>query len=234
MPRLKASRLRPLRHDQRPGDQGCGLARPAGLDRQGAKVDVAARQHDFLAGGRRNRLRLHGHDGLQQRQQVQRLAPAAGRFRLAQEGQGLADLTQLAGLPVHAPGDPLHRAEQVDQHGHAVGTSVLAHHVLEQHRRPALGHQAGLDFRHLQHGGNRRLDAHQAARGFQAVEDEIAQRGERHAASRNKRTSVAGTYPQPPRRQSEKAGLGPSGRPPPFGCHGRQRGIPSDPPVLRP
>ena len=63
---------------------------------------------------------------LQQRQHVQRLAPAAGRLRLLQEGQRLADLAQLMRLAVHAPGDPLDRAEQIDQHRHRVPAAGLA------------------------------------------------------------------------------------------------------------
>ncbi len=52
------------------------------------------------------------------RQHVERLAPAARRLGLLQKGQRLADLAQLVGLAVHAPGDPLDRAEQIDQHRH--------------------------------------------------------------------------------------------------------------------
>ena len=61
-------------------------------------------------------LRLHRHHGAQHRQHVERLAPAARRLGLAQEGQRLADVAQLVRLAVHAPGDALDRAEQIDQH----------------------------------------------------------------------------------------------------------------------
>jgi hypothetical protein len=125
-------------HDQRPGDERGRLARPAGLDRQAREIDVGALQHDFLAGRGANALRLHGHDGLYQRQHVQRLAPTAGRLRLLQEGQGLTDGAQARRLAVHAPGDPLHRAEQIHEHGRVVG-GATSNDVLEQHGRPALG-----------------------------------------------------------------------------------------------
>ena len=107
------------RHHQRPGDQRRGLARPAGLDRQRRKIDLAAAQHDLLTRRGADRARAHRHDRAQQRQHVQRLAPAAGRLRLLQKRERLADLAQLMRLAVHAPGDPLDGAEQVDQHRHA-------------------------------------------------------------------------------------------------------------------
>ena len=58
--------------------------------------------------------RPHRHRGLQERQHLQRLAPAARRLGLLEEGKGLADLAQLVRLAVHAPGDPLDGAEQID------------------------------------------------------------------------------------------------------------------------
>ncbi len=85
------------------------------------------------------------------RQHVERLAPAAGRLGLAQEGQGLADLAQLMRFAVHAPGDALDRAEQVDQHGMSERAAVGADDVLEQHRRAPLGQEPGLDLGHLEH-----------------------------------------------------------------------------------
>ena len=168
--------------DQRPGDQRCGLARPAALDRQFREIDILALQHHLLAGRARHRLRLHRHDGLQQRQHLHRLAKAARWLRLAQEGQGLADLAQLMRLAVHPPGHPLHRAEQIDQHRHAVGFSVRPYRILENHRRPLLGQQPGLDLRHLQMGGDRRGDAHQPPAGFQTV-DEVTQAGIGHGVT---------------------------------------------------
>jgi hypothetical protein len=57
---------------------------------------------------------------------LQRLAPAAGRLGLAQEGQRLADLAQLVRRAVHAPGDPLDRAEEVDQHRHGIGPTTFS------------------------------------------------------------------------------------------------------------
>jgi hypothetical protein len=167
-----------FRDDQRPGDERRRLAGPAGLDRQAAEIDVGALQHDLLARGDADGLRLHRHDGLHQRQQLQRLAPAAGRLRLLQEGERLADGAQLVRLAIHAPGDALDGAEEVDQHGHVVAPSIM-HDVLEQHGRAALGEQPGLDLRHLQHRRHRRLDPHQALLALEPV-DEVAQGGVGH------------------------------------------------------
>jgi hypothetical protein len=175
-----AFRVGPLGDDQRPGDERGGLARPAGLDGQAAEVDIVAGEHDLLAGRRAHGARLHGHHGAQHGQHVERLAPAAGRLGLAQEGQGLADLAQLGGFAVHAPGDPFDRAEQVDQHRHLRARAVGAHDVLEQHRRALFGEQAGLDLGHLQVRRDRCLDAHQPAALFQPG-DEVPERGIWHA-----------------------------------------------------
>ena len=99
-------------------------------------------------------------DRLEKGQHLERLAPAARRLRLAQEGERLADLAQLVRLAVHAPGDALDRAEQVDQHGHVVAAAG-ADDVLKQHRRPALGEQAGLDLGHLEHRRHRLAHPHE-------------------------------------------------------------------------
>ena len=144
------------------------------------EVDIVAGQYHLLAGSLVDRFRFHRHDGFQQGQHVQCLPPAAGRFRLAQEGQRFTDVAQLAGLPVHAPGDPLDGTEQVDQHRHLKRLAVGTGDVFEHYRRSALGQQPGLDFRHLQVGRHRLGDAHQQAVLFQPV-DEIPQRLIGHA-----------------------------------------------------
>jgi hypothetical protein len=53
----------------------------------------------------------------------------------------------------------------------------------KDHRRPALGDQAGLDFGHLQHGGDRLLHTDQLAVLFQAGQ-EITQGTIAHSAGR--------------------------------------------------
>jgi len=184
MPRLKlflpvAFRVGSLRHDQRPGDERCRLARPAGLDGQPAQIDVAAGEHDFLAGRAADRTGLHRHHGAQHGQHVERLAPAARRLGLAQEGQRLAHAAQLAGLAVHAPGDALDRAEEVDQHRNVRARAVGPHDVLEQHRRALFGQKPGLDLGHLEIGRDGRAHAHQPAALFQP-DDEIPERGVWH------------------------------------------------------
>ena len=85
MPRLKLSSrasLGPLGHDQRPGDQRRRLARPAGLDRQLAEIDVGAAS--ARSPGRARGPRSCGFIAstvLQQRQQVERLAPSRAAAR---------------------------------------------------------------------------------------------------------------------------------------------------------
>ena len=78
-----ARRARALGDDQRPGDQRRRLARPAGLDRQPAEIDVGAAAARSPGTARaptvRGRIAI---TVLQQRQHVERLAPAAGRLRL--------------------------------------------------------------------------------------------------------------------------------------------------------
>src|SRR3546814_5727036 len=74
--------------------------------------------------------------------------------------QRLADFAELPGLAVHAPGDSLHRAEQVGQHRHVVGGPVFAEDLLEQYRRSVLGEQPSLDLRHLEDGRDGRSEEH--------------------------------------------------------------------------
>ena len=181
--RIRRRPARPLGDHEGPGDERCGLARPAGLDGKVGKVDGVALDHHLLAGRMADLPGFHGHGGLDQRQQRKRLAPAARRLGLAQEGQRFAQRAQLAGLAVHAPGDPLDRAEQIDQDGHGVGRAVGAYDVLEHHGRPAFGDQAGLDLGHLEMGRDRLRDAHEPARVLEPG-DEIAKRGIGHEASR--------------------------------------------------
>ena len=169
-----------LGHDQRPGDQRRRLTRPAGLDRQGRKVDVIALEHDFLARRGLHRFRFHRDHGFQQRQHVHGLAQVFRRLRLTQEGQRLTDLAQFRRLALHAPGDPFHRAEQVDQDRHAECLAVPSHDILEQHGRAALGDQTGLDFRHFQFRRHGSFDAHKAACRLQPVENKIPERGISH------------------------------------------------------
>ena len=174
--RRLGARARAPGHHQRPGNQRRRLAGPAGLHRERAEIDLVAGQHHLLAGRGAHGLGAHGHRGFEQRQLVPGVAQAARRLGLAQRGQRLADLAQLEGLALHAPGDPLHGAKQVGQHRHAIGRAVGAPHVLEDHRRPALGQEPGLDLGHLELGRDRRAHPHQPALGLEAG-DEVAQAG---------------------------------------------------------
>ena len=166
---------RPLGDDQRPGDQWRRLAGPAGLHRQAGKVDVVAGEHDLLAGrgSEQPRGRLHGEHGLGQRQQFEGLAPALGRLRLAQEGERLADFAQLCRRAVHAPGDALDRAEEIDEDRDRRGRAIGAQRRLEQDGRPLLGEQPGLDLGHLEDGRDRFAHTHEAPLALE-MGDELA------------------------------------------------------------
>ncbi len=78
-------------------------------------------------------------------------------------------------LPVHAPGYALYGAEKINEDRHGVAPAVAPHDVLEQHRRTLLGKEPRLDLGHLQMRRDRRRDAHQLPRRFEAG-NEIAQR----------------------------------------------------------
>jgi hypothetical protein len=88
-------------------------------------------------------------------------------------------LAQLARLTIHAPGDPLDRAEEIDQHRDVRARAVSAHDVLEQHRRAFFGQKPGLDLGHLEMRRDGRAHAHQSAALFQPG-DEIPERGVWH------------------------------------------------------
>src|SRR5262249_1521188 len=79
-------------------------------------------------------------------------------------------------LAVHAPGDALDRAEQVHERRHAVAAAAGLRHLLEERGGARLRQEPGLDLRHLQHGRDRRLDAHEPPPRLEAGH-EIAQGG---------------------------------------------------------
>src|SRR6266481_6535391 len=175
-----AARTGSLGNHQWPGDQRGRLARPAGLDRQCRKVDVTAAQDDFLARRGADGARPHRHHRPQQRQHLQRLTPATGRLRLLEERQRLTDLAQLVRLAVHAPGDPLDGAEEIDQHRHFIAAAGLARDVLEQRRGSAVVDQPRLDLGYLQIWRDPRRHPRQPPSRLEPV-DEVAQAGIRHA-----------------------------------------------------
>ena len=176
---LVASGIGPLCHHQRPGDQRCGLARPASLNRQARQIDIVTLQNDLVDRGAGHRLRFHRQNLFDQRQQTDRVFQAARRFRLAQEGQGLADRPQFLRRPIHAQRDPFHGSEQIDQHRHLRRFSAGHGRVLKQYGRPAILQQPGLDLGHLQLGRYRRRHPVQQAASFQHV-NEVAEGGIGH------------------------------------------------------
>jgi len=206
-----ASCPRPPRDDEGPGDERCGLTRPAGLDRQRREVDVASLQHNLLAGRAGNRLRLHRHHRLEERQHADRLAKPARRLRLAQEGQRLADFAQIPGpcpfdtVPTfRRHRDParntLHRAEKIDQNRHGGGPAIRHPRRLENNGWALFGKEPGLDFRHLQIGGNGFFHPCEIAAGIELVE-KFAEGGIGHwLLSRAFRLSLEGLRERMPQR----------------------------------
>ena len=168
-------RRRAARDDQGPGDQRRRLAGPAGLDRQAAEVDGVALQHDLLARRCADGFRLHRQHPARQRDHLQGFAETARRFRLAQESEHFADLTQLLRRPANGLGHPLDGAEQVDQHGHVPGAVAILR-LFEQDRRPAFQKRGAVDARHLQVRGDRPGFAPKLAVPLQ-LSEEIAQGG---------------------------------------------------------
>ncbi len=168
---------RSLGHDQRPSDQGRRFVRPAGLNRQPGKIDVGAIEHDLLTGRAAHRFGLHRHECLGERQHLEGFADAARRLGLTQCRQQLSDLAQ--GFRVaafhaaqgHGHRHALHRTEQIDQHRDGGPRAIGLDGVLEDDGGPAFRQKPRLDFRHFQHGRDRRGDAHQLALGFESGEE---------------------------------------------------------------
>ena len=167
--------VRPAGNGQTPGDQRPDIARPAGLDRQPAEVDVLALLDHFLAGGVLEHLRRHGQDLPVHRQLGPGVLEALRRLGLLELRQQLADLTQRADvLGAHAQRHALRRTEQVAEHRH-----VEAGRLFEQQCRALRAQRAVAHLGHLEHGGNRHLDALQRTALLQ-LGDEIAEILERH------------------------------------------------------
>ena len=161
--------------DRAPGDQRPDIARPAGLDRQPAEVDVLALLDHFLAGGVLEHLRRHGQDLPVHRQLGPGVLEALRRLGLLELRQQLADLAQRADvLGAHAQRHALRRTEQVAEHRH-----VEAGRLFEQQCRALGAQRAVAHLGHLEHGGNRHLDALQRTALLQ-LGDEIAEILERH------------------------------------------------------
>jgi hypothetical protein len=109
-------RLRPARDHQPPGDQRPGVARPAGLDRQFAEVDVAAFANDFLARRRAHTVGLHVPQRLDHRHQPASIFEALGRLRLFQSRQNVTHVTQLGqAVGAHAERNASGSTEQIEQ-----------------------------------------------------------------------------------------------------------------------
>ncbi|MNF89688.1 hypothetical protein D3C84_722230 [compost metagenome] len=168
--------VRPAGDGQAPGDQWGDVARPAGLHRQLRQVDVVALLHHFLAGAILQHLGRHGDDLLEDRQLAPGVLQPLGRLGLLEEGQQLADFTQLADvLGAHAQGHAAGGAEEVAEH-----RDVEAGGLLEEQRRALLAQGAVADFGHFQHGRHRSGDALELAALFQAA-DKVAQIAILHA-----------------------------------------------------
>ena len=114
---------------QGPGDQRRRLARPAGLDRQEAEIDVGAEPPLRLAVGPRHEARPGRERRANHRPAAERIAQAVERLRLAQGGQHLAEFANPRRGDAKTRRHPLGRAEQVGEDRHPG-----ARRVLEQER----------------------------------------------------------------------------------------------------
>ena len=192
--------VRAARHRQAPGDERARIARPAGLDRQAAEIDLRALPDDLLAGRAGALLRRHVQHLLEHRQLVPGILQPAGRIGFLQVGQQLAHFAQrfdrlLAHPHRHAPG----RTEQIAQNRNAVPLGLL-----EQQRRAAGLEHPIADLGHLQPRGDLDRDALELALLFE-LREEIAQIVIAHAAD-----SEHGARPAVHRhdRAGDVAGLG--------------------------
>ena len=125
------------------GDERSGVARPRGLDRQRAEVDVVAAQHDLLARAVPDDLRPRVGDRLQRLQPAHLRREPLGRLHLEHVGEPGRDVVE----PLDAEGEahaPL-GAELVDQQ-----RMLRRLRALEQQRRPAGADRPVDDLGHLE------------------------------------------------------------------------------------
>ena len=117
--------VRAARDHQGPGDQRAGVARPAGLHRQHAEVDVVFLEDVLLALAAPDHLGRHGEHLAEDREFVPGITHAFGRVGLAQEGEQFAHLTQFrGGGAAHAERHALFGTEQIGQQRHFRATRV--------------------------------------------------------------------------------------------------------------
>ncbi len=118
--------VRPLGNHQAPGDQRAGIARPAGLDRNAAQIDIVTFKHLRLAGGVAQDLGRHVDDFLEDRQLAPGVFQPLRRIGLLEKGQQLADLAQLAdALGAHTHGHALGRTKEVAEYWHVRAGGVF-------------------------------------------------------------------------------------------------------------
>src|SRR5262249_30978811 len=135
----------------------------------------------------RDGFRLHRHDALRKRQELECFRDAPRRLGLAERCQKLADLAQGFRItPLDTPhgnahGNPLHRAKEIGEHWNVGPLTFRFYRMLEKYRGTFLCKEPGLDFGHFKDRRDRLLDAHKLALGFKA-RDEIAKGAIRHGA----------------------------------------------------
>ena len=133
---------RVLRDHRGEGDERRRVARPTGLDGQGAEVDLASGENNLLRRPTANTLRLRVCDRLQLAQALDLLEQALRRLHLEHIADAPPRLVEA--LDPECEAHPPLGSELVDQEG------VLRLGVLEEERRPARLHHAVGDLRDLQ------------------------------------------------------------------------------------
>ena len=158
-PQVLARLERAARNGEPPGDEGSGIAGPAGLHRQACQIDLVFLPHHFMAGAVGAHARRHVEHLLEQRKLLPQVAQALGRLGLLEIREELAHVAQGARrFHAHGGGDALHRAEKVGEDRHA-----MSRRPLEEERRPARAQHPIGDLGHLELRRNLGSDSLQLA-----------------------------------------------------------------------
>ena len=154
------------RDHQSPGDQRRRLARPAGLDRQAAEIDVGAEPALDLAVRPRHQARPGRKRRAEHRPPAQRVTHAVERLGFAQGGEHLAEFADARRRNAESRRHPLGRAEQIGEHRHPRALGVL-----EQERGTARHQDAPVNLGHLVDEADRLADSRQKPAFFEKADE---------------------------------------------------------------
>ncbi len=152
---------------QCPGDEGPGVAGPAGLNRQASEVNLIGVEDMLLAGRALQQPRRHIQHFPEYRQFLPGILHALRRFGFLEGCQQFADAAQgVDRVRAHARGDAFGGTEQVGQYRY-----VGAPGVLEQQGGPAGAQGAVANLGDFEAGVDRVLDPPQLAAVFQLADE---------------------------------------------------------------